>query len=163
MAFLFIFIAKYLFIASLLTGAILLFSLSAPCRKSLFVFGVLSGIVSYALSRLAGALYYDPRPFVVGHFTPLVAHIADNGFPSDHVLLTSVIAAVCMIFNRTVGILLWIIVVLIAFSRVYVGVHHVVDVLGSIGISLAGTYGVYMLLRKFSTLSCGIKKREQAY
>ena len=39
---------------------------------------------SYIFGRFAGLIFNNPRPFVVDGFTPLVQHIADNGFPSDH-------------------------------------------------------------------------------
>lgn len=94
--------------------------------------------MTYALGLIGNYLYYDPRPFVVGHFTPLIAHVADNGFPSDHTLLAACLAALGTYWNRWLGSLLWIIAIVIAVARVYVGLHHPIDVLGSIGIALVG-------------------------
>ena len=143
-----ILVAKYFVALPLLIGAGLLLSLPRARQKALLVFGVLAGVLALVFARIGGYLYYDPRPFVVGHFTPLVAHAVDNGFPSDHVLLASAVAAVCMYFNRKLGLLLWGIVALIAFARVYVGVHHTVDVLGSMLFSLIAAAVVYRVLGK---------------
>ena len=150
MATLWILIAKYLIVLPLLIGAGLLIALPRARQKALLVFGVLSGSLAFVLARLGGYLYYDPRPFVVGHFVPLVAHVADNGFPSDHVLLASAVSAVCSYFNRKLGLLLWLITALIAFARVYVGVHHAADVFGSMVFSLIAAAVVYWTLRKWS-------------
>ncbi len=89
-----------------------------------------------------GSLYYDPRPFVVGHFTPLIPHVPDNGFPSDHALLISAIAMIGMVWNRKLGSALWVLAVLVAAARVYVGVHHTIDVAGSCIISITAISAV---------------------
>lgn len=149
MAALWILAAKYLIVLPLLIGAGLLIVLPRARQKALLVFGVLSGSLAFALARLGGYLYYDPRPFVVGHFVPLVAHAADNGFPSDHVLLASAVSAVCSYFSRKLGLLLWLITALVAFARVYVGVHHATDVFGSMLFSLVAAAAVYRALRKW--------------
>ena len=109
------------------------------------IFGLVSVIAIYAIAFLAGHLYNNPRPFVVDHFTPLIPHNPDNGFPSDHILMISAIAAIVYVFNRRFGLILWVIAVLVAISRVYVGVHHPIDVIGSMIISAVITLLVYSL------------------
>ena len=52
------------------------------------------------IALILGHLYYNPRPFVVGNFTPLISHSVDNGFPSDHVLLASAIASILYFFSK---------------------------------------------------------------
>ena len=51
--------------------------------------GALAGLLTVGVVKLAGALYAHPRPFVVFHAAPLVAHAADNAFPSDHLAACS--------------------------------------------------------------------------
>jgi undecaprenyl-diphosphatase len=114
--------------------------------------GAFIAIVSYIISRIAGALYFDPRPFVVGHFIPLIAHAADNGFPSDHVLLTGALAMIVWFYNKKLSIVLWVLALLIGWARVYVGIHHTADIVGSIVIVLA-VGGAYALLEKYRELS----------
>ena len=53
---------------------------------------VVGGLIALGLARLGGHFYYDTRPFVRDHVKPLFAHAPDNGFPSDHALLTSFLA-----------------------------------------------------------------------
>lgn len=87
--------------------------------------------VAYVLGRVAGMLYTDPRPFVAGHFTPLIAHSADNGFPSDHTLLAATLAMVVLYIDKRAGALLWIVAIVIGTSRVLAGVHHTTDIVAS--------------------------------
>ena len=101
--------------------------------------------VSYIIAKIGSHLFYNARPFVSEGIAPLIQHVADNGFPSDHVLLASAISALFMFLNRRISIWLWVITILIAISRVYVGVHHVIDVVGSILISLLVAGVVYSL------------------
>lgn len=71
---------------------------------------------------------------------PIIDHDTENGFPSDHVLLVSCVAAVITVFNSKIAIPLWIIAILVAISRVYVGVHHYIDVFVSIMIAIIVTF-----------------------
>lgn len=143
-----IFCAKYLFLVSLGIGGVFFLKASRDEQRSMAMFGVASLALMYLALLLSAQLYTDPRPFVVGHFVPLISHSPDNGFPSDHVLLVSAVAALISVFHRRLGIVLWGIVVLVAVSRVYVGVHHVVDVLASMGIATLVTYLLFLYFKR---------------
>ncbi len=149
---LFICIAKYvLFLSAALGGGYFLLQ-SRDRKRKMFIFSCITlpliGIVAFAGSQL----YNNPRPFVVDTFTPLVSHIPDNGFPSGHTLVASAVAAVVFVFNRRLGVALWVIAILIGASRVYVGVHHPIDVIGSILIAGIVSSLVYFVLKKHTTL-----------
>ncbi len=148
----FIFVAKYLFILSIIIAGIYFLRQSRDIQKRMVVFSVLTLILVYLFATIAGYLYYDPRPFVQENFTPLIPHTADNGFPSDHVLLVSVIAAVFSYFNkRLVVTSLWVLALLVAVGRVYVGVHHVIDVIASMFISLLSAYIIHLILKYYAS------------
>jgi len=150
MSFLFIFGAKYLYIVSLLMAIGYFFVISRENKKSFLVLGIISSVLAYAVSLVISHLYFDPRPFVVGHFTPLIPHAADNGFPSDHELLTAVIASVMYLYNRKVSLVLWLIAIAVGISRVYVGIHHPIDIAGSIIIAIGATAFTYFIIKKYA-------------
>lgn len=127
-----IFVASYLYLFVLLIAAIFFFTRPKRVMKSMAICGIIIAPLAFVISRIASFLYYDPRPFVVGHFIPLIAHAADNGFPSDHVLFTGAIAMTVWFYNRTLSIMLWALALLIGWARVYTGVHHWTDIVGSI-------------------------------
>ncbi len=131
-----VFIAQYFYFLVLLIGLIFFFIQPWNIKKSMMIRSAIIGPLAYLLSRIAGLLYYDPRPFVVGHFVPLIAHAADNGFPSDHVLLTGAAAMVIWFYDKKWSAVLWALALLIGWARVYSGVHHAVDIMGSIVIVL---------------------------
>ncbi|HVB20260.1 MAG TPA: phosphatase PAP2 family protein [Candidatus Paceibacterota bacterium] len=141
-----IFIAQYLYGIILLIGAIFFFLQSRKIQKSMLICGLIIAPLAYVISRIVGALYYDPRPFVVGHFIPLIAHAPDNGFPSDHMLLTGAVAMVLWFYNKKLSVALWVLALLIGWARVYSGIHHVTDIAGSIIIVLIVGVVYYLLV-----------------
>ena len=132
----FIFGAKYLYLVVVFIAALWFFMQSRPRQKEILILACICLPLIYVISLAAGNLYYNPKPFVVEGFQPLIPHKADNGFPSHHVLLLSAISAIILLFSRRIGLLLWILTLVVGFSRVYAGVHHIVDIIGSILISI---------------------------
>ena len=124
----FILSAKYLFILPAVIFGIYFLKQPRQAQKHILMFALPSLLLTYLMALVAGHFYNDPRPFVVGHFTPLVPHAPDNGFPSDHALLVSAVAAIGTSLNYKLGIVLWVFVLIVAIARVYVGIHHPIDV-----------------------------------
>lgn len=145
----FVFCAKYLFVIPFIIAAIFFFRQSRALQIKIVLFGLACAAISYLIALIAGQLYFDPRPFVVGHFKPLIEHDTENGFPSDHVLLVSTVAAVVTVFNKKISLLLWFFTIVIAIARVYVGVHHIIDVVGSMFIAGAVTALLYYIFSKW--------------
>ncbi|MDE2144978.1 MAG: phosphatase PAP2 family protein [Patescibacteria group bacterium] len=141
--------AEYLYIPIALLAVYLLWLEGKGKRKSIIVFAVISLPLTLAIARITGHFYYDPRPFVVGHFAPIVPHAPDNGFPSDHALLASALAALVFVFNKRNGIIIGVLALLVGYFRVASGVHHWIDIAGSFVISAFTATLVYFILRDF--------------
>ena len=140
-----IFCAKYLIY---LPPLALLAALYYRKRKWPFlIFSLSSLALTYALGALASLFWYDPRPFVVENFAPLVAHAANNGFPSGHMLLAAGVASIAFYYNRTLGLWMWLVAVIIGLARVLAGVHYAVDIFSSIAIAIASVYIVRLLFK----------------
>lgn len=136
MHFLITFIAKYFIVIPFIIVIIVLVQLKGKHAKLSFVLQlIIAGIAALILARIASMIWYDPRPFVVGNFVPLIAHASDNGFPSDHTLLASLVGWVVLMYSRKYGIVTLVIALLIGTARVLAGVHHPLDIIGSFVIS----------------------------
>jgi undecaprenyl-diphosphatase len=144
----FIFCANYLFIVVFVIAAIYFLRQPRKIQVHIILTGLACALLSYIIALIGGALYNDPRPFVVGHFKPLIEHDTENGFPSDHVLLVSCVSAVMFLYNKGIAALLWALTLLIAIARVYVGVHHPVDVAASMLIVIVVTLVIYFTINK---------------
>ncbi len=140
--------AEYLYLVLLLAAAIFFFKQPRKIQKSMIICGVIVAPLSYILAKIGSHLYYDTRPFVVGHFIPLIPHALDNGFPSDHMLLVSAVAMIVTFYNKRLGAILWVLALLVGIARVAAGIHHVTDIAGSIIFVLIAAAVYYFALGK---------------
>jgi len=143
----FIFGAEYLYLLVIVVAFVWFLIQPNTRKKEILIITCISLLLVLVVSKIAGYFYYNPRPFVVGHFKPLIYHEADNGFPSHHALLVFFISTVVFIFSRRASFVLWILALFVGFSRVYAGVHHVVDIMGSMLISIVSVTLVYFLVK----------------
>ncbi len=139
--------ANYLIWGIVLVGFIYL--LQSHKRKRIVLYGVVALPVTYLVGKIAGIFWYDPRPFVSDGITPLILHAADNGFPSDHMLLGGAIASVVFAYNRPLGIVLWIMAIVVGAARVFAGVHHWADIAGGAVIAIIVSWAVWRALHHY--------------
>lgn len=119
-------------------------------KKKQWNFALLAALslpLAYGVGLVLGQIYYNARPFVVEGVAPLVAHAANNGMPSDHMLFASTLAMLGVYCNRRLGIFLWIVALLVGVSRVLAGVHHAIDIFAGALIAAVVVYGVDLLLQ----------------
>ena len=119
-------------------------------KVAISVWSALAALIAVALVQPIASAADEARPFVVMHFNPLIAHAADAGFPSDHSTAAGAVAAGLLFVSWRLGLLTALAALLVAFSRVYVGVHFPQDVaaglaLGAV-VAVAGIYLVVPLL-----------------
>jgi membrane-associated phospholipid phosphatase len=96
---------------------------------------------------VAAHLHADPRPFMHDpRSTPLFAHPADNGFPSDHSAAGGLLTALVFRHRRPLGVLVAAGAVLVAWARVAAHVHHAQDVVAGLAIGLtAGVLAIWLV------------------
>ncbi len=147
MTLLIVFCAKYLvYIVALGAVAALLVS---PHRQKLALIAVVALPLGYALARIAGMLYSHPQPFATGGFEPLVPHVVDNAFPSDHTLFAGVFASVAWLTERRVGVALWVLALAVGVGRVVAGLHAPLDIGASVLLALVAIAAASMLVSYF--------------
>ena len=135
----FIFGAKYLYILVLIIALADFLRQSKNTKIRMIALAIIALPLTYVVSKILGYFYYDPRPFVQNHFLPLIPHDPDNGFPSDHAILVGAISSVWFYFNKRLSFILWVIAILVGVSRIAVGIHHPVDIIGGFIIAILCT------------------------
>ena len=144
-----IFAAKYLFVVLPAIGFLWFVRLPPRQKKEAMLLGVITGLLALASGRFVAMFFFDPRPFVAGHFQPLIPHEPDNGFPSDHTLLSSAVAMTVFLRDRRIGALLWVLVLLVGAGRIASGLHSPVDVAGSILFAIIAGVVADAVVRRF--------------
>ncbi len=141
-----IFGASYLYLVILVLAGIVFLLVDTNTKWKLIELAVVVFPLCFIVARLSGAVIASPRPFVVDHVTPLIHAAADNGFPSDHTLLSMAAAAIVFAYQRKWGSLLLGLAVLVGVARVLAGAHHFMDVAGSAVIAVSITYLAYRFI-----------------
>lgn len=143
MSMLIVFLAKYLIAVPIIVAAGYAFFTGR--RREYLTYTLLVLITGYALGLVASQFYDNPRPFVVQNVVPIVAHSADNGFPSEHTLLAGMLAGAVTPFSPILGALLWLVAALIGVGRVLALVHHWIDIIASLLITAISAFIIWRL------------------
>jgi len=143
-----IFLATKLHVIIVVTVLVYILFLYKEKRNQTLLLALLTLPVAFIFGKVASLFIDNPRPFVVEGITPLIQHIADNGFPSDHTLLATTLACIVFVYNKPLGAILLGLSILVGVSRVLAGVHHYLDVSGSVLIAVFATYLATVVIQR---------------
>ncbi|MFZ4831978.1 undecaprenyl-diphosphate phosphatase [Rouxiella sp. Mn2063] len=98
---------------------------------------VIALVAAMTTSKILSLFFPHARPFVEGFGYTFLHHAPDNSFPSDHgtAIFTFAIAFLCW-HRLWSGAVLFVVALGIAWSRIYVGVHWPLDMLGGFLVGL---------------------------
>lgn len=107
-----------------------------------------SFLLGLSLNQLVLLLVHRVRPYAAGITHLLIAKSADPSFPSDHATASVAIAAAFLLNGlRRTGFYFLAAAALLMFSRVYIGIHYVSDVMGGAFTGLLAALVVVVLYR----------------
>ena len=144
-----VFSTNYLIYLSLLGIFLIAFKGNIKERKALLLI-LFSLPLAILLIKVIHIFINEPRPFVTFNFTPLADNRMDLSFPSRHATIMAVIAFAYTYFKSKWSILFLALTALVGVSRIYVGVHYPIDVLGGflLGIiAIAATLQIKNILK----------------
>ncbi|PGO23446.1 undecaprenyl-diphosphatase [Bacillus cereus] len=122
------------------------------------LYTTLSVSIALLVNVLIHAVYYHPRPFITHHVNQLVPHAADSSFVSDHSVLVFSIAFVFILRGEKLKYIALIWATLVGVSRMYVGVHYPLDILGAAFLTFITSGLVMQSARIFEPLASFIFK-----
>lgn len=103
----------------------------------------LTGISAWFVAHFVKVLLRVPRPFVEMHFTP-VQFESGFSFPSEHAAVLTALGFAVAFVHKKFGSFILSLALIVGISRVVLGVHYPVDVLGGIALG----YLVYLPYKK---------------
>lgn len=124
-----IFGAEYLIYLTVILMFILTFKGGTKERQAV-ILAILAIPISILLIKVIHIFINEPRPFVNYHLSPLTDSTANASFPSRHATIMAVIAFAYTYFKSKWSYLFLSLMIFVGISRIYVGVHFPVDILG---------------------------------
>jgi undecaprenyl-diphosphatase len=94
-------------------------------------------LLALGIGQVVVMLWPQPRPFMLHLGSQFLAHVPDPGFPSDHVTVLWSAACAALVTRRLArtGPLWFLLGLLVGWSRVFLGVHFPLDVLGALPVA----------------------------
>lgn len=125
-------------------------------RRAVVLWTAIACLGAYALNLLIEQFVFEPRPFISHHVNMLIAHAADDSFPSDHTAWSLAVSGMFLFlllpawqqarrvravtgdptllralnYPGLLTLLALVIGCLVGFARVFTGVHYPGDILG---------------------------------
>jgi undecaprenyl-diphosphatase len=141
-----VFAAKYLIYIEMLAFVAFLCMARRRVRARLALITIITLPLAYITAKIASYFWYHTRPFVEAGIAPLIDHAADNGFPSDHMLLASTLASIVMLRYPRIAVPFWLMAVAIGTARILAHVHHVTDIAASAAIGMASAFFAFYIV-----------------
>lgn len=120
------------------TFPLFLFGVPRTGRRETLVRLLIAISCAFFINTVIGAIFFRPRPFVTLEFEPLITlFLNGKSFPSDHTAIAFAWAAGLWQTNRWLGLTCSLLALAVGVSRVFVGVHYPVDIIGGIVVGVA--------------------------
>ncbi|ACA43394.1 phosphatase PAP2 family protein [Clostridium botulinum] len=117
-------------------------------------------VINLTISFIIGGVYYVDRPFAHNKVNLLYIHAKNSSLPSDHAIGTMSIALGLRKYNKLLSLILTVFSIIVGFSRVYVGHHYPLDIIGAYIIVFATNYIYNLKLRnKVESLYEAVEKK----
>ena len=104
----------------------------SEAQRSLAIRACLVAMLGVGANQLIGLVWQHPRPFMIGLGHTFLPHAPDSSFPSDHATVFAGVALTLLMGGaRWLGSVTLLAGVAVAWTRVFLGVHFPLDMLGA--------------------------------
>lgn len=106
-------------------------------KRKMYNFSLLfmSGFLSWVIASFLKNIFMTSRPFIREGIIPLYRETGFS-FPSEHMAVFTALAVSMYLIDKRAGYIVSVIAILIGLSRMVIGVHYPVDILGGLAVGL---------------------------
>lgn len=142
--FLMIFGADQLIFLMLILIFILAIKGKIPEKKAFVIFLISFPIIVLTIKTIH-LFFFEPRPYITNDILPLINYTkTDASFPSRHTTIAFIMAIPYLYYKSKWGPVLLFLAIWVGISRIYVGVHYPLDIIGGV---LAGIVSIAISLQ----------------
>jgi undecaprenyl-diphosphatase len=104
-----------------------------PAQRPVLLMAVGAILLALGINQLIGLAWFHPRPAMMGVGHTYLPHSLDSSFPSDHMTVLWALAAMLMLHRglRLAGGGMLAVALVVAWARVFLGVHFPFDMAGA--------------------------------
>ncbi|WWP00241.1 MAG: phosphatase PAP2 family protein [Candidatus Dasytiphilus stammeri] len=133
-----IYLAQYL-IGIVPLVCIILWCWGDEIQRQFVLKAILAIIISLCFSFLIRRLFPHHRPFVIGKGRKFIKHSNSSSNPSNHASIIFTLAISFLLWHRLwSAMILFIIALIISWSRIYLSLHWPLDIIDSVVIAITG-------------------------
>ncbi|MBW2992322.1 phosphatase PAP2 family protein [Candidatus Woesearchaeota archaeon] len=134
-------------------GNLLLFVIILLSRDKKLILKCAAGfIIVLIIDFLINLVYYRARPFVDYNVNLLVMQKPTASFPSLHAMTAFLFAQLFYFWNKRYSVLVYLLAFLVAFSRIWLGVHYPLDVVGGVALGIIIAFITDYLFEKYDLM-----------
>ncbi|NMM13877.1 MAG: phosphatase PAP2 family protein [Rhodoferax sp.] len=123
-------------------------------QRNLALKACLVAFVALGVNQIIIQVWPHPRPFMIGLGHMFIPHAPDSSFPSDHATIFFAVG-LTLILGYLRSVTGWAILVLgalVAWARIFLGVHFPLDMLGALGVVCVVWMGITMGWARIGTM-----------
>lgn len=138
--------ARFIIYLTFLLMFVFVFKGGITERKAM-ILAILTIPIIIVLIKGIHLFFYESRPFINYQISPLIPYEDDASFPSGHTSIISAIAFSYIYLKSKWAPVFLLLAIWVGLSRIYVGVHYPLDILGGIVVGIVSVVIVLQIKR----------------